>query len=681
MAQTAIKKSDNSKKIPKYLKQKLTAQAINEIVWARQYKQGKVKYWQYNEMMYYSKKRVTNESRANVDLARMQNYVHRIESKIDNPLVFKFTKRKNSQLLRVNNLNSLKTYDHDRDNWDIKDLVGKKQMVIYGRMMYCYYADSIDGNYMPHLDNVDVYDFLIDPGAGGIDLEKAMYLGRWGVVKSKEELQDGADSGMYDVDVVNQLVAGTGNNTELNQEETNKLNRMYNQNTIGQKELVNDNKYKFWEWYTTFYNTKTKKTERYYLLMQERAGLAIRVERLTDLFTPTDEFPLGAYPFWSAAAFPDLTEFWTPSYCDYVRELLQAQYASINQMLDNGEAVNKPLRAINVATIQNEKELEYRRSGYIKFKDKTGTFDVNKAVQSLNVPPIETPIAVFNILEEILQDTTGITPNTKGEEDGETPVAIYEGNQKASDDLFKLLNRSYSFGYRRFAKLYELGVRDNLTKKVAIDIIGPDGVQVKEVRPSEIFRKTDRFGTIVEASNADFLGDTQQKEAKLQFLSDHEQDPQPIQNPKKAYEMQAKAVGFTQEEIAELMDTSEFGNAQLVAQVDGDIESILEGKTVLNRGANMAYLQRMVDWMNNNMEDLMQDNKYQKMTAYVDKIMPIAKANEQRAFTMFQISKLNQMASATVAPSGQPAPQPQPPQPAAPANGGLPVENNNLAPV
>ena len=87
---------------------KIAAQSINEIDIARTYKNGKVKSWQSNESMYYGVKETSEDSRANISLGRMQEFVHTLLSKIDNPLVFKFTKRKPSQLNRVELLNSLR---------------------------------------------------------------------------------------------------------------------------------------------------------------------------------------------------------------------------------------------------------------------------------------------------------------------------------------------------------------------------------------------------------------------------------------------------------------------------------------------------------------------------------------------------------------------------------------------
>jgi hypothetical protein len=84
-------------------KEEIVSQALNEITFARRHKQGKIKNWQKNEDLYYGKKIQTDDSRANVDLGRMQEFVHSLLSKIDNPLVFKYIKRKDEgKLLNLN---------------------------------------------------------------------------------------------------------------------------------------------------------------------------------------------------------------------------------------------------------------------------------------------------------------------------------------------------------------------------------------------------------------------------------------------------------------------------------------------------------------------------------------------------------------------------------------------------
>lgn len=648
----------------------IVAQAIKEIAWARRWKQGKVRNWQKNEIMYYSKKTAPTDSRSNIDLARMQEFVHTLLAKIDNPLTFKFNQRKPAQLKRVQLINALKTADQEADNWDMKDLVGKKQGIIYGRSVYHYYASDDDGaDYQSHLTPIDVYDFLIDPAGGGYDMDQARYMGDYGVVMTTEELENGVKSGIYDTDVVYNLIEGGANNTEVNQEVTNKLQRTYDQNTFGQKENKSDDKFKFWRWHTTFYNKDTGKSERYYLLMREKAGQCIRIECLTDIYSASKQFPLGAFPYWSWAAFPDLTEFWTPSYCDYARELLQAQYVTINQMLDNAEAVNKPQKAVVISNIENPNELKYRRDGVIKVK---ANQDINKTVQMLAVPPINTPLLVYDKLNAIYQGALGITAVETGQVKTDQKVGIYQGNANQNADRFGLLNKSYSNGYKRFARLYEIGVKDHLIQKVAIEIIGPSGITVKKVTHSDIYKNDDDFGLTVEANNAEMLASTQKQDTKLAFLSAHGQDAN--QNPKKAYEIEAKTAGFTDDEIKQLMDLSEFGNSELMSQCDADIETILEGEKLKpNSYANAAYAQKMKDYVQEHLDEIKQAKKFNAFMKYLNDIVPIVMENEMRALRVFTVKTMDNMGANASAPeqSGSQAP----------VNTGLPVVPNNNQPA
>lgn len=613
--------------ISKEKRDKIVAQALNEMSFARRYKQGKIKNWQKNEALYYGNKETAVESRANVDLHRMQEFVHGWLSKLDAPLVFKYTKRKMAQLKRVARLNALRAIDAHTDNWDIKDLAGKKQAAIYGRCVNSYYADSIDGEYCSHNDNVDVYDFLIDPAAGGLDIDKARYLGDYGVVLDKTELRQGVRAGIYIKSVVDTLIDGSGNAGEETQEETNKKARAYDtKTTASSKESETDGeKFKFWRWGTTY------EGERYYLVLSETGACAIRVVKLLDLVSATREAPRGPWWYWSWAPYPDLTEFWTPAPCDYVREIFMAQAVSINQMLDNAEEINKPQTAVDVDAIEDLSQLKYRRGGKIHFKGaEYPNFDVNRAIQQLRPPSIKTPIDVFNILEDIQSKSSGVNAGTEGVEKVNGKVGIYKGNQENSADRFGLVNRGYAFGYKRLAMLYELGVRDNLNKRVAIDMIGPDGVEMEMVSRRDIFHKDDKFGVMVEASNAEEQTSELESERKSNFLMAAATPNSPfaaIQNPKKAYEIAAKVAGFDADTIKELLDTSEYGSAEILSEADRDIESLLDGKAIRpNKNANIAYKQRVVDYLNDHEEDI-SHQQFLRIANYLTALEPIIMAN------------------------------------------------------
>lgn len=619
---------------------KIAAQSINEIDIARTYKNGKVKSWQSNESMYYGVKETSEDSRANISLGRMQEFVHTLLSKIDNPLVFKFTKRKPSQLSRVELLNSLRRFDADRNFWDLKDIVGKKQGIIYGRAVYAYYASSDEG-YQSHLENVDVYDFLIDPACGGIDIENAFFMGRWGVVKTIKQLKDGVKNKIYNKEAVSRLIESGGNSTEENQEETNKRSRSYDQETIGDKENNNHNKFKLWEWFTTF------EGERYYILM-DNSGQWIRCEKLSDMFSN------DMWPFWTWAAFPDLTEFWTPSYCDYARDLFLAQDASIGQMLDNADAINKPMRAVDVSAIDDVTKLKYRKDGIIPVKKGV---DINRAYQTIITPSINTPIQVFEILEGIQEKASGVTAQAKGTSDEKGKVGIYQGNEAAMADRFGLLNKSYSFGYKRFAKLYENGVKDHLIKKIAIEILGPNGVEVKQISKRDLYKKGDEYGITVEASNAEMMANKQDRNDKLAFLASEVNNP--MINKKKSFEMRALISGLSEEDVRQLLDTNSYGNEKLMSEADRDLESLLMGEVIeINDAANNQYKQRMVDYLRDHKEDI-NDRQFFAISAYIDSLEDVIFRNEARKLVNEQSQE---MLNPELNPLNINQPQPEMPQ-------------------
>jgi hypothetical protein len=285
-------------------------------------------------------------------------------------------------------------------------------------------------------------------------------------------------------------------------------------------------------------------------------------------------------------------------------------------------------------------QLKYRRDGIIKTK---GDYDANRVIQLLQIPSINTPIQVFNVLESIQEKASGVTAGSKGVSDETGKVGIYQGNQQEAADRFELFYMSYALGMERFAKLWEYGVRENLTKNIAVEIVGPDGVELVPVKRTDLFKKKDDYGVLVEASNREVLSTIQETQEKLKFLASNAQNP--IQNPKKAYEIGAKVAGFTKEDVRELLDTSEFGNSELMSEADRDIEELLEGNDIKpNAAANNAYKQRIVYYLKDHEEDI-DNEQFDVISKYIASLDKIIMQNEVRAFNQGEVDRMNAMST------------------------------------
>jgi succinate dehydrogenase flavin-adding protein (antitoxin of CptAB toxin-antitoxin module) len=316
-----------------------------------------------------------------------------------------------------------------------------------------------------------------------------------------------------------------------------------------------------------------------------------------------------------------------------------AEEVSINQMLDNAEAINKPQKVVNVAMIEDmSKVLKYRKDGVIPVKNGV---NLDQAIQFIKTPSIDTPILLFDKLEAIKDRASGVTGNAAGVADETGKVGIYEGNQMAAADRFGLLNKSYSFGYKRFASLYEWGVKDNLTKAVAVDILGPNGVEVKNISKKDIYKRGDVFGCIVESSDAELSNSIRNQTVKLNFLNAQLASPTPMVNKEKAFEMSAKISGFNEEEVRELLDVKSYGNEELMSEADRDIEALLNGEKIEpNELANNAYKQKMVNYVRDHKEDI-SDKQFMIISAYIDMLADVIIRNEARAFETEQTDIMN----------------------------------------
>ena len=620
--------------INKTKRDKIVDQAIYEIQFARTYKQGIIWRWWKNEDLYYGKRDNqyygtpngdnytatpnggTAEARANVNVAsaKTMSFVETMLSKIDNPLTFKFKKSTMADYKRAKLLNALKEQDANNNDWNYKDLLGKIDAIIYGRAIFTYYADSISG-YKSHLENVSVYDFLIDPSGGGYDLDHAMYMGRYNVRKSKYDLEKGRKEGIYIASEVSKLINGSGNDAnQLSQEDVNKENKYAYIGSPANRTINNPDMWKFWEWYTTY------EGQRYYLLMTEN-GECIRCELLSELFGIDESIGDANFPFWSYAYIPNLTEFWTPSKVDYVREIFYAQGVSINQMLDNAEAINKPQRAVDVGAIENIADLVYKRNGVIRIKP---GININNAFKILEVNSINTPIQTYNTLEGIQQLESGITAAAKGVAE-EDKVGIYEGNQANTADRYGVWNKSYSQGYKRFAKLWRYGVEDHLTMKTAVKILGTSGLEETVFITKRDVKPTANWNILIESSNAEEQADSTDKRNKLTFMAGYKGDPSI--NQKVIFEKSASIVGFNNDDVREFLDNSEYGDAELMSEAERDMEDLLNKKIIEpNERANVAYATHILNYMRDHKED-MNDDQWTLFEDYMKRIEPIVMRN------------------------------------------------------
>ncbi len=595
----------------KTLRDKLLSQSLEEIEFARKYKEHRYGQWSRNQDLYAGKQKNIDESRSHIMLPKMQGFVDTLLSKVDTPPNIRYVQGEEADRKKAQRANALIEKDSSQSvgRWGFKDLLGKKQGIIYGRTIFEYHASS-HKKYSSNLSNVDVYDFFIDPMAGGIDIEKAKFLGRKGVYLSKTKLEEGAKSKKYISKEVKKLIQ-TNDTAQEDKEEKEKNNRYFKLSTATKKMEKTDD-FELFEWYTTY------KGKRYYLLLSEDKKITIRTEELKDIFKTE------LYPFITYATHPDFSEFWTPSPADQVAEIFMGQSVLINQLFDNNEAINRPMKAFDSSVIESPALLRYRKDGNIPLK--AGT-DVKRAFTVIRPEALQNNERVYEILDIIAQKESGVTSNMQGLSEDEK-VGIYEGNIANSADRLGLLNKSYSDAYHRLGVLYYAGLKEHLNQKVSIKMIGNDGIDYEEITKSDVISNGKEFDVEIVASDIEANADTIDKKNKLTFLAQYAQDTSKNRNA--IFEIMAEITGLEQGDIKRILDVENSIDADLMSEAMADFQKMVKGELIEpNQKATVAYKQQMVDELRDKGQKLDEDT-IKIIMAYIESLSSIITRNMDR---------------------------------------------------
>lgn len=609
---------------------KLSSQFTKHITNSRNNKKPRLESWRRVDDMIANRKIEFADTTVHVPLGKANGFMKTWLSKIDNPLTFKYVHGELADIKKATIMNAIKEKDQNTGRWNWKDLMGKQQAGAYGRAIYFYTARSPKGNYESELSVIDAFRYHIDPRAGGDDKEKARWMGWGGVEFTRDELEAGAKEGIYDKTAISELLTGSGNATKESVEDRYVKYRYQSINSTGKPtDTVDEDVFKFHRWFETINNT------RYTMLITEE-GKVVQAMKLED------EWKSGLWPIWTWAPNPSPTEFWTLGELEYQLYIFIAQEASISQMIENSDKVNKPQRAVAVDRIKNLSQVKYRRDSYIEVD---GDTDIRFAIQDMPVPSIQTPLAVYDKLEVIQATESGLNAGTKGMAD-EDKVAIYEGNMQQVGDRFGLLNKSYSEGYNAFAHLHKNGVMENLTKSMAVKIIGSDGLQIEKVTKRDIKTKVD-YDILIESSNAEAQSNNIDKKNKITFLASFAGNQ--IVNQKVAFEYGADTAGFTDDEIKRLLDTSDYATSQIIADANDIFQKLLEKSEVDEyEGANTVFLQELIKiyWKNRSEIDA---NQAMRIENYIESHLPIVEQNMTRNL----LGKLSEMGSVDPAQGGK----------------------------
>jgi hypothetical protein len=527
-------------------------------------------------------------NRSNVPIGQEHGYVEAFLAKIDNDLIFKYQPLTTSDKVKAEKRNAYARSISERDNWSKKARANNKIMALYGIQVFHYFTRQPDNILEHYLNVISPENFYMDPDVGS-DIEKARFCGHYGVTITREELQSGKYKDVAKI---------------LDQDGDTKQ---------GPKNIDNKVHENVFYFYAHFNYVDG---EKYYTLYHKETETFVTHEKLESRQGHSE------FPYWLVQHFPEVDELYTRSFVDIIRPLTAVQHININLMLDNAMRRVHPEKIVKGDAFQDIRRLQrYTPGGTIVAKQSYRKGDI----EFLDAPPVDTPLQIYKNIDGIIQMNIGVTSGDKGlaEED---KVGIYEGNQANSADRYGLFDKNRSDGWKRFAKLFDLSLKNNLTAKDSIKMIGEKGARIEDVTINEM-ESSIGFDVIVDATLADDMMDVRERREKLEFLSSLVGTEV---NQLELNRKRAQLAGLNQDEIRALFD-SKAGTGPEVDKANADIDAILNGnEPMVAISYSPYYLTRVQEYLSTDALTLPQ-KQYEKILAYSMEVMKIAQEGLQIA--------------------------------------------------
>jgi hypothetical protein len=333
-------------------------------------------------------------------------FVETLLSKIDEPPTLKFEPGEEADYkatIKVQALYAQESTAEDHD-WDMLDLDGKKQAILYGRAIYKFFAQS-KPKYKSNLECVDVYDFIADPIGGG-DLEKHRFVIQDNLFKSKEDLKQGVEALGYDATTVEKIINATSADKLVDNDNLykSKQSRFI---ALGMDGLTYNYAgqalFKFIEAGTT-YNGK-----RYYVLFNYKTGIRVKCAPLAEVF----ESNLWWFTSWTTHR--DIFNFWSKALVNDIVPLAEMIRVLFNQELDNRNKKNWGRRAYDPEVFPNPTELSWKPDGLVATKaGASRVAPLGNGVYQFVTPELGGTIDLVSYMDSVIGQKTGVNADAQG---------------------------------------------------------------------------------------------------------------------------------------------------------------------------------------------------------------------------------------------------------------------------
>jgi hypothetical protein len=622
--------SKSKKAIDAATADKIAARALEQLRTSRQFKRARLTQIAENEDLYFGIAEKTIRNPFHECFPAMAGFIDHYRSKIDSDSALSFAHQAEADLKKAQKIQAF--WDMESKSvlptalWELKHRHAKINALFAGFAVYHYYADSAP-DYRSVLEVVSHYDFIFEPRGGAI-IENHKFCGIDNVYKSDEDLKAGKQ---YDQKQVAKLVAeyAKSEHKDNRDEDSMRNNRL---RALAQDAETNNyvgtNEIKFYGGYTTYQG------QRYHVLVNESTGIWVRCCPLTEIF------PDNLWPFaiWQTNEDPDLLMCKAPA--DDMRPVAKIINTMINQELYNRQKQNYGETHYDAEMYPNVKALvDSRPDKYVPVDTKGGSRKLHEGVYKVEVGGLNATLDLVTWLDQYTGRQTGNTPSSQGVSEDGKKVGVFEGEIEQVERLIGVKNQSFRTCLSHIGLFFKSGLDHNLTKEVAIKVMGGKGVEWDTLTPEDL--KTEHPLTIQPVGGTSELrlkeiekGRKQNALAGVATVNPQWKDRQTL-----------LLAGFTEEDVKDAFSMDSFAQKELLAEAAEAEKMILQGEQPpLNNGADSNFMQHIIDFATN--ADDLTDDQHAALMDYAMAHLEIAVENEARNIKELVRKKKLEMAAA-----------------------------------
>lgn len=520
--------------------------------------------------------------------------------------------------------------------WDEKWMQARLEAIFSGRGILKFTAGSNKDGYYSNLEVVPFEDFFFEPSGGG-DLENHMFAGQQNIWRTKHQLLEGVDEGIYDKDQVNKLIEGGAAKTW-------KMNGVWDgMNDVGNRfrplgltntshNYVGEDVFHLVEWVMTY------EGKRWYIVFEAYTGTWIRFEKNSDVRSS------DYLPWISFASHKDIKNFASKSFADDLYPVADAIITMFNQDLTNRQKINLNSRAYDKDMFKDVAKLDeaqYRPDALVPVDTKGGTRRIAEGIYTFTTPAMTGTVDLINWLQTNTGKQMAVTDMQQGGSfsgSKKTPSYVVMAQMQQIEKRIGFMAQPFVTAGQELAQLFFTSLKDYMVQPIAVKLLGETGFEWDLLKRIDLNLKKDFEITVTAKSQANAKASLEKNDRQA-ALTAVAADPNVNQKARSEYILRDIG-GFSEYEVAMLLDNTNQANKESASNLAAAIQEIgLRGKKPMpNYNADLYYLHGLLTFARK-MRGTMPKKNFDILMAFIDETSQIVQQNVETGVLPAPVAK------------------------------------------